>query len=481
MPSPPQNHAQAIVIGGGISGLACAYYLRKFGISFVLLEQSEQPGGLVSSSVEGDFVLDQGPQSFLSTDALLEMIRDVGLQDELLHANARAPRYVLQKGQLCRVPMAPPQLLTSSLVGAGTKFALLRDAVSHTTPPEPDESVAACVRRKFTPELLERLVGPFISGIFAGDPERLSLRAAFPVAYQAEKKIGSILRGMAKLRQKSVRRHGLISFRKGTATLAQGLARSLADGLVCGATAQSLSCEPSAIDSPANFLGPGSSRTRSFNVKVIQAGRELAFAAPSLILATPADTASRLLAHLSADFAVPLAAIEYAPVAVISSIYRLDQIAKPLDGFGFLAPRSEGLRLLGTVWNSSLFPGRARAGCVLLTSFAGGATDPALAAVPARDIAALITTELAGVLSISGKPDRCVVTLYPRALPQYNLGHTQRIASVRALCADFPGLSLAGNYLDGPSIGACVHLSQRVALSTHNYLSSLSVPAQADE
>lgn len=473
MPSSPQNQLQAIVIGGGVSGLACAYYLRKLGISTVVLEKSERSGGIISSSAEDGFVLDAGPQSFLSTDTLLDLIQDVGLDDQIVRADARAPRFVRVNGELRRVAMNPAQLLTSALLGWSTKFALLRDAAGHTTPPEPDESVADFVRRKFTPELLERLVGPFISGIFAGDPERLSLRAAFPTAYQAEREFGSIVRGTAKMRQKNGRRHGLISFRKGTAVLTEGLARSLASNLLRGVAAQSVSYQPTLLNSTATEFARGNSSTaRHFSVQATQAGREVTFTAASLIVTTPADAAAHLLTGLSPDFATPFAAIEYVPVAVISSIYRTSQIARPLEGFGFLVPCSEGLRLLGTIWNSSLFAGRAPHGYAVLTSFAGGATDPDLVTHDSQDLAALTTQELAQVLPITGRPERCAVTLYARALPQYNLGHVQRIASLRALCCRFEGLGLAGNYLDGPSIGACVDQARRVALATRDYLSS---------
>jgi len=508
---------QALIIGGGISGLACAYYLRELGVRVLVLERSERPGGLISSSVQGDdFVLEEGPQSFLSTDALLEMIGDLGLQAEVLRADARAPRFVLLNGHLQRVPLGPPELLTTSLLSLRTKLALLRDAVGRSAPPEFDESVAGFVRRKFTQELLDRLVGPLVSGIFAGDPERLSVRAAFPTVYQAEKMFGSIIRGTGRVGHvgysgepregigkhpvpkpivgpqarrdpknapKQKREHTLISFRKGNESLVQALVRSLGDSLICGITAKSVSYDFPNRDSEAGDSPSGNSpadrssaHTRRFIVHATEAGRPRSFDVPSLIVATPADVASCLLAPLSDNFITPLADIEYVPVAVVSSIYRVDQIAKSLKGFGFLVPRSEGLHLLGTIWNTSLFAGRAPKGYAVLTSFAGGATDPGVVALPAQDIAALITKELEVVLSITGKTQHSGVKIYPHALPQYNLGHIQRIDSLRALCANVPGLFLAGNYLEGPSIGACVDQARRVvALSVRNYLSFSSV------
>jgi len=195
-PDPAQHLARVLVVGGGISGLCCAYYLRKAGISAIVLEQSDQPGGCIRSTIRDACILEAGPQSFLSTDSLLEMVEDIGLRSELLVADPRAPRYVLINGKLRPVPLAPPQLLLSSLLGPRTKWKFIRDALGHSRPPQEDESVATFVRRKFTAELLERLVGPFVSGVYAGDPERLSLRAAFPAAHQWETQHGSVIRGV---------------------------------------------------------------------------------------------------------------------------------------------------------------------------------------------------------------------------------------------------------------------------------------------
>lgn len=445
----------------------------------------------------GDFVLEEGPQSFLSTDLLLEMIGDLGLEREMLRADARTPRFVFVGGQLRRVPMSPPQLLLSSLLGARTKLTFLRDAAGHSIPPERDESVGAFVRRKFTGELLDRLVSPFVSGIFAGDPERLSLRAAFPTIHEAEKRFGSVIRGAAKLRKtatsasaqggstadrkdgvvqvtkdagKQARKHGLISFREGNERLVQALAHSLDKSLLCGVTAESVSYEFRG----GEIVG----RCQRFIVQAIEAGRRRTFEASALIVTTPAETAARLLVSVNAGFGAPLAEIEYAPVAVISSIYHASQIARPLDGFGFLVPRSEGLRVLGTIWNSSLFAGRAPKGYVVLTSFAGGATGPAIAALPSRDIATVVSKELAPILAISGEPQHSAVKVYPRAIPQYNLGHNQRVAALDALCPTIPGLHLLGNYLEGPSVGACVERAQRIAAETsRDLLSPASTPA----
>jgi oxygen-dependent protoporphyrinogen oxidase len=459
-PDPQKLSAQVLVIGGGISGLACGYYLRKAGIAALVLEQSSQPGGYISSVNRHGCILEQGPQSFLSTELLLEMIHDLGLDPELLRADPRAPRYVLIAGKLREVPLAPPQLLTSSLLGLRTKWRFLREALGHSRPPAGDESIAAFVRRKFTVELLDRLAGPFVSGIYAGDPERLSLRAAFPSAHQWEMQFGSLLRGAIKSRPaKGARRHSLVSFRRGNHALVQGLATSLDDALRCGACVEGIS---------RNTPEP----KQGFSVKISQAGRQTTLSTSAIIVTTPADAAGRLLRGISTDFGPLLEPIEYAPVAVVSTIYRRRQIGHPLAGFGFLVPRTEGLQILGTVWNSSLFPGRAPDGLAVLTSFAGGATNPSFLDGDDPAITNRITRELASILAIQGVPEHCTITRHARALPQYNLGHSQRIAALRKLSAFFPGLFLAGNYLEGPSVGDCIETASRTAQKLCEYLAS---------
>ena len=195
-----QSPAQTIVIGGGISGLTCAFRLRQSGIPVLLLEQSHRVGGVIDSVQQDGFLFECGPQSFLSTDLLLKLIDALGLGPELLRADPRAPRYILTRGRLELVPMAPPALLTTSLLGISSKWRLLSEPFRRSHPPARDESVADFVRRKFGSELLELLVGPFVSGVYAGDPEKLSLRSAFPSAYEWEKEYGSVLRGAMKSR-----------------------------------------------------------------------------------------------------------------------------------------------------------------------------------------------------------------------------------------------------------------------------------------
>jgi oxygen-dependent protoporphyrinogen oxidase len=440
------THVPVLVIGAGISGLTCAYHLRKSGIDAQIVEAADRPGGVIRSERRDGFLLELGPQSFSGTPQILELCRDLGIESELLEAPHSAPRFLLINGQLERAPLNPPAFFASSLLSAGTKWSVLRDALGRSAPPYVDESVAAFTRRKFTAELLDKLVGPFVSGIYAGDPEKLSLRAAFPQLHEAERGSGSITRGMfrvAKSKPGPKQRPTLQSFKNGNETLIKALATSLAPALRCGV-------EVTAIQHS------GAASQRSGAPFVVEARTDAGtenILADRLVLAVPTYLAAKLLL---CELAAPLKEIEYAPLAVASLGYQKQDVGHSLEGFGFLIPRTEGLRTLGTVWNSSLFLNRAPQGSVLLTGFIGGSTDPQATMLSAEEISATVHREIAPILSIRNQPTFSNVEIYRRALPQYNIGHTARIANLERESSALLNLKLVGNYLRGPAIGACI-------------------------
>jgi protoporphyrinogen/coproporphyrinogen III oxidase len=453
----------AIVIGGGISGLACAFHLQQGGIPVRVLDAGVRPGGLISTQEKDGFRFELGPQSFLSTEPLLKLIDALGLNNELLHADSRAPRYILFRGQLVPAPLAPPSLLTTPLLGAPTKWRLSTEMFRRTNPPSTDESIAAFVRRKFGDELLDRIVAPFVSGIYAGDPEKLSLRASFPKLHEFEMKYGSVLRGAMKSRPaKGSPRPGLCSFREGMETLPRALSARLGDALLSATT----------VVGARHGKANGNS---SFEVDLTRNGHRETHLASAVILAAPVNAVSEILKGVSDKFAAPFAHIEYAPLAVVAAGYRRDQVRHSGNGFGFLVPRSEGLRVLGTVWNSSLFPERAPENMTCFTSFAGGATDPALCGKTEDEIAEIICGEVGRVLGITKPPVTRLVHRYARALPQYNLGHSETVSALGAAASAVPGLFLAGNYLSGPSIGSCVEQANQTADAVRVYLASIGV------
>lgn len=453
-----------VVVGAGISGLACAYSLQKSACEVLVLEASSRPGGMIQSVTADGYLFETGPQSFNSTPLLDDLCADLSLDDQRIEAPHGLPRFVLGEEQLVPVPMSPPAFLSSSVLDWKTKFSILTEVLRTSHPPEPDESIAAFTRRKFSAQLLDRLVGPFVSGIYAGDPEQISLRAAFPKVYEAERSAGSIVRGMFKVAKnpsaqtavnRPRRRPSLISFQKGNQALVSSLAAKLGSRLYCNA----------AVASIAGNSG-------QFTIHLERHGRVEEIRCDLLVLATPTKVSAQLLGDISPDAASTLMDIPYAPVSVVSLAYRRDQVGHSLSGFGFLIPRSARIRTLGTVWNSSLFPKRAPAGQVLLTSFIGGATDRAVIELSDEELSAIVSSEVGKILDIRGKPALARITRMERAIPQYNLGHTERLQAIRGVLEQCPGLWLTGNYWEGPAVGSCIEHAVKIAQQVRKSLES---------
>jgi oxygen-dependent protoporphyrinogen oxidase len=433
--------------------------LNQLGAEVTILEASDRAGGFLGTIRKDGFLFESGPQSFQVTEILRDLIRDLGIESELQKADPSAARYILLHGRLQKIPTSPQAMLTSSLLGAGSRWKVLSEPFRKTRPPAVEESVASFARRKFGNEILEYLVGPFVSGVYAGDPEMLSLKAAFPSLDEWEREYGSVLRGAKKARTRKgpSEPESLCSFQQGVATLPSAMAAKLGDRLQTQTGAISLNRDETA-------------RNKTYEVRVERPVGSETMQAAAIVVATPAYVSAHLIESISAQLGQTLSGIAYAPVAVVGAGYYQQQVGEPMNGFGFLVPRSEKLHTLGTVWNSSLFPGRAPRGAVTLTSFTGGATNPEIAAEPDGEIAKIIQSENEHILKIIGSPVASAVWKYPRALPQYNLGHGHVVEAIRDAERKLPGIFFAGNYLEGPSVGKCVENGFRTADAVQNYL-----------
>ena len=456
--------SKILVIGGGISGLACAWRLRQLGQPVLLLERSSRFGGVIDTIDQEGFRFDIGPQSFTNTPVISALIDEVGLGGELLHADSRAPRYILKGGRLVPAPLTPLQLLLTPLLGAASKLRIFSEPLRHTRAPDTDESVAAFIRRKFGADLLANLVGPFISGIWAGDPEKLSLASAFPTLRQFEERYGSVIRGQIKQRRESGARPSLCNFRGGLKVLVSALAQKLGESALPSAEICDIRRSPGG--NPA-----------ALEVTYQLGGASQSLHASAVIVATSAEEAARLLQGIEPGFSKNLGRIEYASVAQVSAGYGLEQInyrnaEHGLEGFGFLVARGEQMRTLGTVWNSALFPERAPRGMASFTSFLGGTTDPEIVSYTPDQIGAIALSELSSVLDISASPAAHHLARWQQALPQYNIGHESVVASLQEICARVPGVFLTGNYFAGPALGACVEHANEVARKAAQFSSA---------
>lgn len=448
----------AIVLGAGISGLACAFTLRQRGIDAQLFEASERVGGVIRSVSREGFLFELGPQSFTFTESLRKLSRELRIEAQILPAPAKLPRYLFLDGRLVAAPLSATAFFTSPLLSRRTKWSVLRDAVGHSKPPAETatggESVAHFIHRKFGDEMLEKLVGPFVSGIYAGDPEKLGLRSAFPKLYAAESGHGSVVRGMLRAKRPGGEPEALATFEHGNQTIADALAKNLGSAVHLGIAAANIILAPS--------RAPGRFCVRFAKTQPTGGAADSLYT-DHVILATPAGAAGKLLETIDESLPHLLGGMEYAPVAVVSLGYRRAAITNELHGFGFLAPRSSRLRVMGCVWNSSLFPGRAPEGFALLTSFVGGVFDKGACRLAAPELEAIVHQELRRILSIDERPIAANVHIWPQAIPQYDLGHYRRTQILQHKMATLPGLALAGNYLDGPAMGAVVERARKIA------------------
>lgn len=437
-----------VIIGGGISGLSTAWFLHKRGRTVRVLESRDRVGGLIATDRSGGFLVERGPNSTLqkagtSDDALGRLVSEVGLAGRLVEAGeAGRKRYILRAGQLLALPNSPAMFLTTGLFSWRAKLRLLREPFIR--PGVSEESIARFAERRLGREFLDYAVKPFISGVYAGDAAVLSVRAAVPRIYELEQTYGSLIRGAIALgrvaKGAGTPAGRLISFDRGMASLPEAIAGALPDG-VCRTGCQAVALRRTAEGWDVHW--------RTAAGTGVEHGR-------TVVLALPASEAASLLEPLSAQVARIIRSIPYAPVASVALGYDRDQVRHPLDGFGFLTPRNEDVRLLGGLFSSSLFAQRAPPGKVLITAFIGGSADPSAAALKDEKLLDRVGDDLAQVLGIVGAPGFVRITRHAQAIPQYTLGHLDRLAQVDQAMQALPGLVLRASWRDGISVADCI-------------------------
>jgi oxygen-dependent protoporphyrinogen oxidase len=358
-----------------------------------------------------------------------------------LAAPAANRRWIWWKGGLQQLPSGPGSFLRSGLFPLSAKLALLREPFVRQPPAGVEESIAAFVRRRLGKAWLERAVAPFVSGVYAGDPERLSVRWAVPRLYALERDHGGLIRGALAKRKGPAPSEGMLGFRGGFEELAKRLALRVGDVRT---------------DTPV-------SRLRKEGGGFVLQTPAGDVAARQVVLALPAEATAELLAWESDGASMELAEVPYAPVAVACLGYRRQQVAHPLDGFGFLTARGHGLRVLGCLFTSSLFRDRAPAGHVALTAFIGGTTDAEGALAPTNEVLNMVRSDLAVALGVSGAPVFQHLERWPRAIPQCEVGHGRFVDLGVALEASLPGLFLAGSWSGGVSLPDSIARGAEVA------------------
>ncbi len=437
-----------IVVGAGLSGLVAAFRAQRAGLKVLVIESASRPGGVIGSVQRDGFLFERGPNSAMDTSPLIgELVADLGLQQQLRWASAAADkRYVVRGGQLIPLPMSPGAFVSTPLFSGGAKLGLLAEAFKPASDPQVEESIAAFVRRRLGQEFLDYAIDPFVSGIYAGDPQQISVRAAFPKLHALEQRWGSLIRGQIlgarerkRAKEKAKNTAKSFSFLGGMQTLTDALAKALGGVM---------------LNTRATGLARGLDGLTT--VQAEQHGQAVGWRARHVVLAVGAAAAADLVRPHAADAAAALGAIDYAPVATVASAYSASDIVHPLDGFGCLLPSLEQRRVLGVLFSSSMFEARAPAGSVLLTTFIGGRRHPDLAALPEDKIAALAHGEHGALLGTRGAPRWQEVTRWQRAIPQYTLGHLSRVARAQVVERALPGVHLCASWLGGVAVGDCV-------------------------
>lgn len=452
-----------LVVGAGISGLTAAFQLVRRGLKVEVIDAAPRVGGVIGSERRDGILFERGPNSVLDTSPLInELLDELGIRSERVEMSAiAAKRFLVRSGKLNALPVTPWAFAMTPLFTLAAKLRLLKEPFVTQAAASSEESVAQFVRRRLGRECLDYAVEPFVAGVYAGDPDELSLSAAFPRLRELERRYGSLIKGQilgagerAKSGAKSRNVAPSFSFRHGMQTLTDALARHV----------ERVSLKTRAVQLRCQTGG-------AITVIAEREGETVERRAKALVLSVPADCAAGLIRELAPDSARALDEIPYAPVVSVVHGYRRDDVRHPLDGFGLLAPRAEGRRILGTLFSSSMFEGRAPDGVVVFTTFLGGRRDPQLASRPEEELAKIVREELAELVGAHGRPAFRALTRWPRAIPQYTLGHLERIRCLEQAQQVLPGLHLCASYRGGVAVGDCIKSGYETAEAVMSYLS----------
>lgn len=460
---------RVVVIGCGISGLAAAHRLVELNqsVQVTLIEASPRLGGTLLTDQRDGFLLERGPDSFITEKPeAVALAKRLGLESRLIETNSNHRRsFIVRNGRLRPVPegfqlLAPSRIwpfLTTDIFSLAGKVRMIGDLVlpRKSTNGLSDESLSSFVRRRLGREALERMAQPMVGGIYTADPETLSLRATIPRFLDMEKDHRSLILAMLRKARAqsgtSGARYGLfLSFDNGMEVLVNALKKA-----ITGCEVQ-LNTKVAAIE-----------RDQGWKLKT---DKEEPINADAVCLAVPAYVAAQLLSHLNPSLSAQLNQIKYASTATINFAYPRDAIQHPLDGFGFVVPFVEKRSLIACTFSNVKFPGRAPDDHVLLRAFVGGALQPEMFALEESEMLARVESDLGELLGITGKPLFAEVYKWQNSMPQYEVGHLDRVASIENSVRELPGLTLAGNAYRGAGIPDCIRSGETAAESINNLL-----------
>jgi oxygen-dependent protoporphyrinogen oxidase len=462
---------QVAIIGAGIAGLSTAYYLHKLSqqagksIQITLLEKEQRMGGSILTEEADGFLMEGGPDCFISEKPwALRLCRELGLEGEVVGTDQKFRRtFILWGGRLHEIPegfmlLAPTSLwpfVVSSLFSFLGKMRMGFDLVIPRKRSNWEESLADFVRRRLGREALERIAEPLVAGIHAGDPETMSLKSTFPRFIDLEQRYRSLIWGMRQRKKQfvniSARYTMFITLKQGM----EGMVSALTDAL------------PPAICSPEQeVIGIeriAGTRTKKPGYRLSIKGKQRILEADAVVMATPAFVTAKLLQRMDKNIVRLLNAIPYCSTATINLVYARSQIEHALDGYGFVVPRLEGRTIMAATFSSVKFPGRSPQGKALLRCFVGGAKNEAIVSWEDAKLLAAVRGDIEEILGISGEPILTRIYRWERSMPQYTLGHEERLARIEQGLSKLPGLFLTGSAYRGIGISDCIHEAELTA------------------
>jgi oxygen-dependent protoporphyrinogen oxidase len=453
------------VIGGGISGLAAARRLHELepSLEITLLESSSRLGGVLETIREDGFLIERGADNFITTIPYgIDLCRRLGIEDQLLQTTSEhRTAFVVRRGRLHKIPegfviMAPSRIWPVIATPILSPVGKLRMACEYFIRPDikEDESLASFVRRRFGRETYERLVQPLVGGIYTGDPDKLSLRSTMPRFHDMEKNHGSLIRAIWKQAKKQrdasqgggARYSMFVAPRDGMASLVDTIAARLPAGSI-------------RLSAPVQSIRR---RDDGMWMVSVRSDPDAALTFDAVILATKSQAAAGLVGF-DQQLAELLSGIPHASCSIVSLGYRREQVAHRMDGFGFVVPQAENRKVISGSFSSVKYPGRAPEGHVLLRAFIGGAFQADLAKLPDDQLIEIATGELRGLMGVQGEPMLVRVSRYLESMPQYYVGHTDRVKQIERAADAWPGLHFTGSIFTGVGIPFCIHHAEQIA------------------
>jgi oxygen-dependent protoporphyrinogen oxidase len=450
-----------VVLGAGISGLTAAYLLDKEGFDVTVLEKKNKIGGSIETVFEKGYLFDRGPNSALETTPLIEQIvNDLKLSDQFVYANRKGnKRYILRNDILHPLPMNPGSFIKSRLFSRTGKLRLFAEPFIGRSKDGYYQSIAEFVKRRLGQEFLDYAINPFVAGVYAGNPEDLSVKSAFPKLYALEEKYGGLIKGTIKSikerknrPEKSKQDAKMYSFNNGMQVFPKAIADYLGGKV-------HLNSEVSSIEKIIS----------GYKINYSNSGNSSSMNCDYIVSTIPAYAASMLFGQFDNVLAEHLNKIYYPPVLVLYLAYDIKDIGQPLDGFGFLIPAKEKKSFLGAIWSSVLFPNRAGEDKASFTLFIGGARNPEVVSDDKEVLMKKVRDEFETLMRIVGEPVYLAYKFWPKAIPQYNLGYIEHEKYFDKFEKENPKILIAGNYREGISVGDCIKNSEKILNKIKNF------------